>query len=149
MQLQKYDLILCKGNKSPISALIRWFTKEEYSHCEIYIGNYHIIDAMPNGVKIREMDRSLGKFDAYRYTKGISAKQGKMIEEFLQKALNSKYDFKELIMQAFNKRDTDKRKYICITLAMEAFRYAGLDVGEWRRGFAQVTQSKNFKKINK
>lgn len=148
MQLQKYDLILCKGDRSPISALIRFFTKEPYSHCEIYIGNYHIIDDMPNGVKIREIDRSLGSFDAFRYKNSISSEQGKKIEEFLQKALNSPYDFKELIGQAFNKKIGRKRKYICITLAMEAFKYAGLDVGDWKRGFAQVSQSKNFKKIN-
>lgn len=148
MQLQKYDLILCKGNRSPISALIRFFTKEPYSHCEIYIDNYHIIDDMPNGVKIREIDRTLGTFDAFRYTKPITKKQQQLIDEFLQKALNSKYDFKELILQAFKRQDKDKRKYICITLAMEAFKYAGLNVGDWQQGFKQVTQSDNFKKIN-
>lgn len=148
MQLQKYDLILCKGDRNPVSRLIRFFTKEPYNHCEIYIGNYHIIDDMPNGVKIREIDRNLGSFDAFRYKKGITAEQSKKIEEFFQKALNSKYDFKELILQLFHKQDNNKRKYICITLAMEAFKYAGLDVGTWKRGFAQVCNSKHFKKIN-
>lgn len=148
MQLKKYDLILCKNSRNPVSAIIRFFTKEPYSHCEIYIGNYHIIDDMPNGVKIREVDKSLGEFDAFRYAKGISSEQASKIDEFLQKSLNSKYNFFELIMQAFNKPVQHKRKYICITLAMEAFKYAGLDVGEWRKGFAQVCSSKNFNKVN-
>lgn len=149
MQLQKYDIILCKNSRNPISALIRFITKDIYSHSEIYIGNFHIIDDMPNGVKIREVDRRLGDFDAFRYKGTFSQEQVKKIDEFLSKALNSRYDYIELFLQLFKKPDKRRNgKYICISLIIEAFRYAGIDVGTWKQGFKQISENKNFTKIN-
>lgn len=148
MQLQKYDLILKKNGKSPISKLIHFFTKDIYNHAELYLGNYIICDAMPNGVKIRTFDSSLKEFDAFRYTGTITSEQHKKIEEFIQKSINSKYDFVQLILQALNLNFGHPKKYICIELVIEAFRYAGVPVGDWKKGFKQITDSKHFKKIN-
>lgn len=148
MQLKKYDVILCKGNKSIVSKIIEKVTKNKYSHAELFLGNYLIVDGMPNGVKIRPMDRSLGKFDAYRYKGEITSEQEKLIEEYIQKRLNCKYNFKELILQLFNKQDKDKTKVICITLVTEAFQYAGIDVGEWQVGFGQICDNEIFAKVN-
>ncbi len=147
MQLKKYDVLLKKNGKSLVSKVIHLFTKDIYNHAQIYIGDYHIIDAMPNGVKVRNFDSSLGEFDAYRYTKPISKKQAEMIEEFLQKAINHKYDFLQLLLQAFNLNIGTSNKYICIELVTKAFEYAGLDVGEWQQGFKQITDTNHFKKI--
>lgn len=148
MQLQKYDLILKKNGKSPISKLIHFFTKDIYNHAELYLGNYIICDAMPNGVKIRTFDSSLKEFDVYRYTGTITSDQHKKIEEFIQKSINSKYDFLQLILQIFNLDFGHPKKYICIELVLEAFRYAGIPVGTWKKGFEQVTKSNLFKKVD-
>ncbi len=148
MILKPFDVILCKGDKKLISKLICKITGAEYHHAEIYLGNYLIVDGMPNGVKIRPMDRSLGKFDAYRYKGEITSEQEKLIEEYIQKRLNCKYNFKELILQLFNKQDKDKTKVICITLVTEAFQYAGIDVGEWQVGFGQICDNEIFAKVN-
>lgn len=148
MQLQKYDLILKKNGKSPISKLIHFFTKDIYNHSEIYLGNYIICDAMPNGVKIRTFDSSLEEFDVYRYKGTITSEQHKKIEEFIQKSINSKYDFLQLILQAFNLNFGHPKKYICIELVIEAFKYAGIPMGNWKKGFEQVTKNDLFVKIN-
>lgn len=148
MQLVKYDIILKKNSKRLISSIIRNVTKDIYNHAEIYVGNYHIIDGMPNGVKVRNFDSSLQEFDAYRYYRDITPEEGERIEEFLQKSINSKYDFIELFMQLFNKKQKkNNKKYICISLVMEAFRYAGLEIDDWHQGFSQVSDSKYFIKV--
>lgn len=147
MQLKKFDIILKKDGKHFISKLIHFFTQDIYNHSEIYIGNYHIIDAMPNGVKVRNLDCSLGEFDAFRYTGAITKNQAEKIEEFLQREINKKYDFMQLIFQALNLNIGNPRKYICIELVIEAFKYAGLNVGGWQKGFKQITNSEFFKKI--
>lgn len=148
MRLQKYDIILCKNSKNPISALIRFFTKDIYNHAEIYLGNYIICDSMPNGVKVRTFDKSLKEFDAFRYTGTITPEQDAKIEEFIQKAINSKYDFLQLLLQALHIDFGESKKYICIELVIKAFEYAGIDMGEWKQGFKQITNSEKFKKIN-
>lgn len=149
MQLKKYDLILKKNGKSAISKLIHFFTKDIYNHAEIYLGNYIICDAMPNGVKIRTFDSSLGEFDVYRYNGTITSEQYKKIEEFIQKSINSKYDFLQLILQVLNLNFGHPKKYICIELVIEAFIYAGIPMPKWEKGFKQVTKNKYFTKINK
>lgn len=149
MQLKKYDIILCKDNLSWISRLIHIITKDVYNHSELYLGNNHIVDAnFPKGVKIRHVDRSLKYFDAYRYTGTITNLQALKIDEFIQKKLNSEYDIIELIAQAFGINKGYRKKYICISLIMEAFRYAGIQTDSWKQGFKQITDSKYFKKIN-
>lgn len=148
MILNKYDIILKKNAKNIIQKIICKVTKDKYFHAEIYLGNYIICDAMPNGVKIRTFDSSLKEFDAYRYTGTITSEQYEKIEEFIQKSINSKYDFIQLLLQALNLDLGHPKKYICIELVIEAFRYAGVPVGDWKKGFKQITDTKYFKKIN-
>lgn len=149
MQLKKYDIILKKNSKNPISFLIRLITKDIYSHSEIYVGDYHIIDGMPNGVKVRNFDSSLKEFDTYRYYRELTPKEQYDIEEFLQKAINSKYDFKELFLQLFHKQGKENKKYICISLLMNAFKYANVETDDFKVGFKQISDSKYFIKVNK
>ena len=146
MKLQQYDIILKKNSKNPISKLIQKVTKDIYSHSEIYIGNYHIIDSMPNGVKVRNFDSSLCEFDSYRYYREISEEE-RLIEEFLQKAINCKYGFFELILQLFHIHKKQNKKYICISLIINAFQYAGLEIDDWKIGFKQISDSKYFIKV--
>lgn len=148
MILNNYDIILCKNPKKIHQKVVCWFTKNKYFHAEIYVENYHIIDDNIGGVKIRNFDNTLGEFDAYRYYREILPEEKELIDEFLQKSLNSRYDFWELVLQAFKKRGKRNNKYICISLLMEAFKYAGLEVGSWKQGFEQVCDSKYFFKIN-
>lgn len=148
MTLNKYDIILKKNAKNIIQKIICKVTKDKYFHAEVYLGNYIICDAMPNGVKIRTFDSSLKEFDVYRYKYTITSAQHKKIEEFIQKSINSKYDFVQLILQAFNLDFGHPKKYICIELVIEAFRYAGIPMGKWKKGFEQVTKSDLFVKIN-
>ena len=149
MKLEKYDIILKKNSKNPISKLIQLITHDIYSHSEIYIGGYHIIDSMPNGVKVRNFDSSLCEFDTFRYKRKLTEKEQSDIEEFLQKAINSKYDFIELLLQLFHIKNGSKKRYICIGLLMEAFEYANIPIDKWQVGFKQVSDSKYFYKVNK
>lgn len=147
MTLNKYDIILKKNAKNIIQKIICKVTKDKYFHAEVYLGDYHIVDAMPNGVKIRNFDNSLGEFDVYRYTGKITNEQYKKIEEFIQKTINAKYDFLQLMLQALHINFGTPKKYICIELVIKAFEYAGVNMGEWKQGFKQITDNSKFKKI--
>lgn len=148
MKLNKYDILLKKNSRKLIPRLIQWITKDIYSHSQIYIGDYHIIDGNPQGVKVRNFDSSLSEFDCFRYVRELTQKEQRDIEEFLQKSINSKYDFVELIYQMFNKEKRKDKKYICISLLMEAFQYANVPIDNWKQGFKQVSESKYFYKVN-
>lgn len=148
MQLRPYDIILQKGHKGIVSSLIRKITKAGYNHSAIYMGNLHVIEAAANGVKVNNLNYSLGEFDGFRYYRPLSDEEKDKIETFLMKAVNSKYDFVELFMQLFNRKGGVPKKYICISLLMEAFEDAGLEVGDWKIGFEQVYNSPYFIKIN-
>lgn len=148
MKLKPYDIILCKNNKTLVQKIIRKVTNNVYTHSEIYVGDYHIIDDTLQGVKVRNFDSTLGQFDVYRYHRELTEKEKYDIEEFLQKALNTKYDIWEVFMQLFHLRSKDNKKYICISLLMEAFRYANVKIDEWQQGFTQVSNSEYFIKIN-
>lgn len=150
MKLQKYDIILKKNSKSPISKLIQLATGDIYSHAMIVLDDLHILEATyPQGVQIKHIDFNLGEFDCYRY-KGLklTKEQEDNITEFIQKTINTDYDIKELFLQAFNIEDKSKNKYICISLALEIFKIAGLDVGKFEKGFKQVCDSDKFYKVN-
>lgn len=147
MKLKKFDIILKKNSRKPISRIIQYVTKGVYSHSEIYVGDWTIIDAMPNGVKVRLFDSSLGEFDAFRYYRDLTEDEQIKIEEFLQRAINCKYDFVELALQLFHIKRRLNKKYICISLICEAFQYAGLEIGDWQQGFSQIYESKYFQKI--
>lgn len=147
MELKKYDILLKKNGKSIINKIIHFCTNDIYNHAQLYIGDYHIVDAMPNGVKIRNFDNSLGEFDVYRYTGKITNEQYKKIEEFIQKTINAKYDFLQLMLQALHINFGTPKKYICIELVIKAFEYAGINMGEWKQGFKQITDNSKFKKI--
>lgn len=147
MELKKYDVLLKKNGKSIINKIIHFCTNDIYNHAQLYIGDYHIVDAMPNGVKIRNFDNSLGEFDVYRYTGKITNEQYKKIEEFIQKTINAKYDFLQLMLQALHINFGTPKKYICIELVIKAFEYAGVNMGEWKQGFKQITDNSKFKKI--
>lgn len=148
MQLRKYDIILQKHHKGVVSSLIRFFTKNIYNHSAIYMGNLHVIEAIPTGVKVNNLTYSLGEFDGYRYYRDLTLEEERKIDTFLEKSINSKYDFTELVANAFGKAGSNKKKFICISLLIEAFKYAGCETGEWKKGFEQVCDSPYFVKIN-
>ena len=147
MQLKEFDIILKKNSKNPISKIIQKVTKDKYSHSSIYIGNYHIIESTPTGVKVNNFNSSLSEFDLYRYAKPLNPTEKQRIVEFLQKSINTKYDFIEVFLQLFGIKKRQDNKYICISLLMEAFKYAGVEIDEWKVGFKQVSDSKYFKQI--
>lgn len=145
MQLKKYDIILCKNSNTFISKIIRFFTNDKYSHSQLYLGDNHIIDTLyPRGVKIKHINRQMGYFDVFRYKYNITQEQSKKIDEFIQKKINTKYDLIELFFQIFKVNVGDKDEYTCISLITEAFNYAGINLGVWKDGFKNITESKDF-----
>lgn len=148
MQLKEFDILLIKQNNTIIQSIVHKVTGEEYNHSELYLGNYLILEAMPDGVKIKPMYNDLGEFDVFRYKDGFTKEQKELIREFIQKKLNSKYDFLELFLQLFHIKRKENNKYICISLLMDAFKYAGIKIDDWNIGFKQVSQSDYFVKIN-
>lgn len=151
MQLQQYDILLKKNSKNPISKLIQLFTGDIYSHAMMVLDENHILEATyPQGVRIKHIDFHLGEFDCYRLKAGFSSEQRINIRTFIQKTLNSRYDVRELLLEAFNIEDkSNNHKYICITLCINAFRYAGIEVGTWKKGFLQISNNDKFMKVNK
>jgi len=148
MRLNKYDLLLIKKPRKLMGKLVKKVLNSQYSHVAIYIGNYHVIDTdFKQSVKIHEINNRLGEFDVYRYRYMFSKKQEELIDEFFQKSLNVKYDLMQAIGVLF-RINFNKRGYICISLATEAFRHAGICIDNRKFGFDKIIGNECFIKVS-
>lgn len=150
MKLKKYDLILIKNTKTLFGIAVKFLLKSEYSHVAIYIGNYHVIDTdLRRAVSVHEINDALGDFDVYRYKGILSIQQEQIMDEFLMKAINAKYDVLEAVSTWLKLNIGLEKRYICISLATEAFIKAGINIDNSKNGFDKIIQSPDFKKITK
>jgi|GEM_PF-1822918 len=133
--MNQYDIVFYKG-KSPISNIIKMFTKSKYSHVALVLDKYHLFEtnwshpAQINHIKYRTKD-----YDIYRYKSHLTNRQKVLIDDYIQSVLDSKYDFKFLFSRGlkilFNvKIKDDKSRMTCDELVYLAFKNAGIDLLE-------------------
>jgi len=131
--MKRGDLIFVRG-KSPLSFLIRFFDKGEFSHVAIAIDENHVIDSQyPLGVRIRHF-----RFKDYEIIK-LPVKYN---VEKLRKYIGYNYDFKQFIWYMFKvgKVWNTPNQFICSELVSYY-----LDKPEWKN----LTPNELYKKIHR
>ncbi|MDK2801079.1 MAG: hypothetical protein PWQ70_2698 [Clostridiales bacterium] len=127
MKIQSFDLIFYKGN-SWLDKIIKKKLNSRYSHVGLVLDNFHTVETAWNiPLKIRHFSYRLGDFDRYRIP-NLTDEQKERMTLFIQKTLNSKYDFIEILRYfGFGFKD-DKNRYICISWIDECLKFSGVDV---------------------
>lgn len=127
MKLQKFDIIMIK-NDSLLDRLIKNKLQSKYSHIELIVDEFHTVSTVWNfPISLRHFSYRLGEFDGYRIP-NLTDKQKERMVLFIQKTLNSKYDFREILRYlGFGLKD-DENRYICISWIDECLKFAGVEV---------------------
>jgi len=157
-KLKPGDILVMKPIKHkwkyPVSTLISWVTKTEWTHSSIYIGNGNIIEAVGNkkGVQITNLETSTKYKNDYTWrvlrikeSFKDTIKVGNIINYALSKQ-GHKYDFlqatfigiiailhrwfKSIVTRRSNNIMSNDRKFFCAELVAEAIINTGFDVGK-------------------
>jgi hypothetical protein len=115
MLLQPFNILFHHSNNSIIPKTVRSVLGSKYHHTSLILNEWHTLEVQYNlNTKIRHFDFKLGEFDGYRIPNLTDNQKVKMIE-FIQRTLNSKYDFVEILNYfGFGLKDKDD-KWICIS----------------------------------
>ena len=99
-----------KGNKHWYSILIKLWTNSQYSHCELYDGNFLIgVSSKYKRVRKQPIKLDREKWDVY-----CLVLRKEKVENFFQKTKGKPYDWKGILFsQVLNLRKQDKEKYTC------------------------------------
>lgn len=145
MKIESCDILMVK-NRGWISRLIRIITRGHYDHCAVFVNEYEIVEAIPAGVKLNNIQKykdvelkGNSKYDIYRFP-GLLLEKKEKIVEFLRKEIGTKYDEKQFIILWLRyifhisrkkpiERKQDK-KWICSELLGEAFFSAGIRISD-------------------
>ena len=99
-----------KNEKGFSSSLIRWFTKSEYSHVEMIIGEKWISSNAKGGVHILDLQPLPDNWD-YVEVK-VQKKYLSHVIEFIEDQKDCKYDFSGIVWSQFfkiNRSDNSKK----------------------------------------
>lgn len=131
MDLKFGDILLFKG-KGFISKAIEIVTKSPYSHAAIYIGNYHLVEALPNGISVSHLRDIPTGYDVYRY-EGLTDEQKAKMNDFILQKIATKYNYEELFAALLEeelniKIPFNKSQLICSQFVTSCFKYSLIDL---------------------
>ncbi|MBN1250650.1 MAG: hypothetical protein JXR51_15000 [Bacteroidales bacterium] len=89
--------VLVLQNKNPLSWLIRIFTRSDYSHTEVFIGEKYTVGSAIAGVRKVEFDPGDKKYAVMRHKKllnGLSQEDKDYLLNRINSKIGTKYDFK-------------------------------------------------------
>lgn len=111
-----------------ISAIVRWYTKSEYSHIEMIIGDKWIASGNPagEGVTIKEL-RPLD-YDGWDYYNiEVDGRKTKKIMKFLESQVGTDYDWAGTFFGGtLDYNIDDKSKWYCSELVAEVLKMYGV-----------------------
>jgi DNA modification methylase len=153
MKLIPYrDILLVKKSNSLIDNIVRMFLKQEYTHSEYVIDQWHTISTnFDSPVSVRHFGYNMCSVDIYRLKNDLTSEQVDIITEQLQKLTKVKYDLLEAFCIGLGIKHKDNDKYICITLITQALEAAGIlpeGLHNQYKGFDVFTKSGYFEKVN-
>lgn len=131
MNLRRFDILAIKGRNDPVSKLVKWVTGSKYSHVALVLDDYIIMDTnFMSPAKPRLLDYNLGEFDCYRLVDPLTEKEEMKLNEFLQRAINSKYDLIEALAQVFSflYKFENNKEFICLSLIFKGLRHVGREI---------------------
>lgn len=112
-----------------ISAIVRWYTKSEYSHVEMIIGDKWIASGNPagTGVSIKEL-RPLDDDNWDYYNIEVDGRKTKKVMKFLESQVGTSYDWAGIIFGAtLDYNIDDKSKWYCSELVAEVLKMYGVN----------------------
>lgn len=126
-KLQIGDIILESGHK-PHSNLIKKYTKSNFSHAMICVGDMSIIHAEKAGVFSLNPQRLLVKHDTdlkvLRLHKKLSDSDKKKIVDFLRDKIGAVYSVKDALKVVLSKNPEAGNEYqFCSRLVSQAYKY--------------------------
>ncbi|MDB5084083.1 MAG: hypothetical protein JWN30_969 [Bacilli bacterium] len=129
VDLQVGDLLFVRGNLK-FSSLIKRFTKSDYSHVAVYVGNGAVVEALLLGkVRYTALSKYKSDYDVYRYKRQLTAEQQFSIVHYLHAHIGTSYDYFDLlvlmILFLFNVRlqlKQSSRRMLCSELARNCYR---------------------------
>lgn len=138
--MRKGDILMIKAGGSRwnklIGKVISLFTKSDYVHCAMYIGNKEIIEAGWKGVKILPCNTYGGENIVLRHVHAnVYNKRLNEAVSWAKKQVGKKYDYLGLLgiaMAIINKGRTNpfdnKNRYWCSELVSDAYLNARLHI---------------------
>lgn len=117
---------LLHHGRSPISALIRWQTRSEYSHASVRINDRQIIEAVEGQGVIVSPLPSLELAD--RFEVNTSMEQALAVKQFLFAQAGKSYDWTMVIRFITRRQESRKStgRWFCSELVFAAFLHAGV-----------------------
>lgn len=133
MELQPFDLLFVYG-RTWIGRVISKVTRSPYSHVAVVLDQRHIAETdWRKPLQIGHLNYKVIDYDVYRYRFGLTDKQKKVMEEFIDSKLGTKYDLLQTItnglfvLTGFPIRDAPDRMN-CSETVDRMFAAAGIDL---------------------
>lgn len=121
------DIVLIETDGSFTARLVQLCTKTKYVHCGLYVGEGNIADidarysAGIRSLSLWEDDRIKAlRMDTVEFDKSKRA----LIQYFIDKNKNAKYDWKDCLMMFFNQPPIKDDHFNCISFLSEMLEYA-------------------------
>ena len=104
-------LAMYKGKGKIGNSIIRWWTKSEYSHCEILIDGYcYSSSLMDGGIRKKIINLDSNKWDLI----DLSNFSKSQVLEYFERTQGNKYGWLDLLVnQLFNKSDNRSKSEFC------------------------------------
>lgn len=133
MELQPFDLLFCFG-RTWIGRVISKVTRSPYSHVAVVLDQRHIAETdWRKPLQIGHLNYKVIDYDVYRYHAGLTDEQKKVMEEFIDSMLGTKYDLLQtvtnglFVLTGFPIRDAPDRMN-CSETVDRMFAAAGIDL---------------------
>jgi hypothetical protein len=133
IQLQPFDLLFVYG-RTAIGRVISRVTRSPYSHVAVVLDRRHIAETdWRKPLRIEHNNYRETDYDVYRYHAGLTDEQKKVMEEFIDSMLGTKYDLLQtvtnglFILTGFPIRDTPDRMN-CSETVDRMFAAAGINL---------------------
>lgn len=128
----KADILCCWGN-SWLDKIIQWALRTKITHIVVKIDEDFVMESSWFGVKLSRVGR-LGNSYIQLRQPDITDEQKDKVVYFIKSSVDTPYDYKQFFGIGINrlfgiKLDyEDAQKYICVELALEAYRSIGIEL---------------------
>lgn len=133
MELQPFDLLFC-FSRTWIGRVISRVTRSPYSHVAVVLDRRHIAETdWRKPLRIEHNNYRETDYDVYRYHAGLTDEQKKVMGEFIDSMIGTRYDLLQtvtnglFILTGFPIRDAPDRMN-CSETVDKMFAAAGIDL---------------------
>jgi hypothetical protein len=129
----KADILACYGGTTLLDKIISKVVGSNITHVVIDLGDGLVGDTGWTGVQITQLKNRNGQYVTLRYPE-LTIYQATKVIDYIKDSIGIGYDFPQLLsiffFKVFGKKlfEDDKKKFICVELAIEAYNSVGIDI---------------------